>query len=81
LNYYDVNQLGGQQVLPLAWTSMQDSLVFKTHFIGSTTEKNYLDVYEEQFLDLWQQISSIMKSCYDPKTSEHVREMLNSTGY
>ena len=35
---------------------------YKTHFKGSTTELNYLDTFEDGFLDLWQSISQMMVS-------------------
>ena len=35
---------------------------YKTHFKGSTAELNYLDTFEDGFLDLWQSISQMMVS-------------------
>ena len=35
---------------------------YKIHFKGSTTELNYLDTFEDGFLDLWQSISQMMVS-------------------
>jgi hypothetical protein len=35
---------------------------YKTHFKGSTVELNYLDIFEDGFLDLWQSISAMMVS-------------------
>lgn len=62
LSYKSVTQLSGPNMLPLALDTISDCMDYKTHFKGSTTELNYLDIFEDGFLDLWKSISDMLAS-------------------
>lgn len=60
LSYKSVDQLGGPEMLPLALDTISDCMDYKTHFQGSTAELNYLDVFEDGFLNLWKAVSDML---------------------
>lgn len=65
LTYKSVDQLGGAEMLPLALNTISDCMDYKTHFKGSSAELNYLDVFEDGFLDLWKAVSDMLASSQD----------------
>ena len=52
-------------MLPLALDTISDCMDYKTHFAGSTTELNYLDIFENGFLNLWKAISDLLPQAKD----------------
>lgn len=50
-------------------------LHYKAHFTGSTAELNYLDCFEDGFLDLWMAIAQMV---YSAKDEPVIHTFLNS---
>ena len=65
LAYKSIDQMGGPEMLPLAFDTISDCMDYRTHFKGSTAELNYLDVFEDGFLDLWKAISDLLPTVKD----------------
>lgn len=49
-------------MLPDALETISACLQYKAHFAGSTAELNYLDIFEDNFLNLWVTIAHMMHS-------------------
>lgn len=62
-------------MLSVALDTVSDCMDYKTHFKGSTAELNYLDAFEDGFLDLWLSISQMLRSA---TADETLHDYLNS---
>lgn len=75
LYYRRVDQLGGPKMLPIALDTIAECLNYKTRFRGSTAELNYLEVFEDGFLDFWQSVSAMLR---ESETEPEIHGYLNS---
>ena len=67
--------MGGPQILAQALDTIADCIHYKTHFTGSTAELNYLDAFEDGFLDLWQSVSQMVLTA---RTDPAIHSYFNS---
>ena len=65
-------------MLPMAMETVSECLDYKTHFKGSSAELNYLEVFEDGYLHLWQLVSGmILASKHEPAVHKYLNS--NST--
>jgi len=68
-------EYGGTALLGKGVDTIVECLNYKTHFSGSTAELNYLDIFEDAFLDLWLKVSA---SVLQNKNDAEIQAYLNS---